>query len=150
MVESSKKVKPWREDVRAAALQAINGIDLATPDGEQQAREQLHRIRGDWKHPITVRATFFLPRPKSHYRTGRHSQLLREAAPARPATTPDLDKLIRSTLDALGSAGVYRDDSQIVSVTAAKVYADFVRPPGAIIRIGSGGSYERPVSEVTA
>jgi hypothetical protein len=38
--------------------------------------------------------------------------------------TPDLDKLARSTQDALKSAGVYTDDARIVEYTRlAKVYA---------------------------
>ena len=47
-----------------------------------------------------------------------------------PSVMPDLDKLIRSTGDALKTAGVYTDDSRVVGITAVKVYAD---TPGADI-----------------
>jgi len=108
------KVKTWREDVRTTVL----------ADGP-------HR-------PITgpVRATilFYLARPKSHYRTGRNAHLLRDSAPLFPTTKPDIDKITRSTLDALTSAGAYSDDSQVVSTFLAKHYADGVLP-GAIIHI---------------
>jgi Holliday junction resolvase RusA-like endonuclease len=48
---------------------------------------------------------------------------------------PDLDKLLRSTLDGLTDAGVWRDDSQVVSISAAKVYAKNGDTPGVIIEV---------------
>lgn len=49
---------------------------------------------------------------------------------------PDVDKLISGTLDALKSAGVYLDDSQVVDVRGRKVYADNGLP-GADIHIST-------------
>ena len=118
MVESSKKVAPWRQDVKHAAI-AVLGEDAETP---------LH----DRGSAVAVVVDFYLPRPKSHYRTGANAHLLRDAAPARPATKPDVDKLLRSTLDALGEAGIWSDDAQVVSVAMDKHYADTV-PVGARI-----------------
>src|SRR5690606_6553718 len=83
MIESSKKVGPWREAVKAAVLTAT-GRRPATLDG---------RVRVD--------ATFFLPRPKGPYGTGRNAGRLRGTAPAERTTNPDPDKLLRSTMDAL-------------------------------------------------
>lgn len=114
LVESSKAVKPWREDVRAEALKH-RGL----------------RVSG----AVAVDITFYLARPSGHYRTGRNAHLLRDAAPARPERKPDLDKLVRSTLDALTSADVYRDDAAVVDLTARKRYADDGIAPGAIIAI---------------
>lgn len=120
MVESSKKVKPWRQDVRAAAIEALPSV--------------LHPLIG----PVRVHVTFYLSRPRGHYGTGRNAGLLRKSAPTWPAVKPDVDKLLRSTLDALGEAGVWRDDSQVVGVSAWKRYDD-QRPPGASIVIESLG-----------
>lgn len=106
MIESSKKVKPWRQDVRAAALDAIEAGGPTFPTGG-----------------VSLDVVFRLPRPKGHYRTGRNAEKLRDSAPPTPAVKPDLDKLIRSTLDALGEAGVWRDDAQVVQVDASKAYA---------------------------
>ena len=83
---------------------------------------------------------FTFVRPKSHYRTGRNAHLLRDDAPTRPATIPDLSKLARSTEDALKDAGVIRDDSLIVEYRRlAKVYAgedpDALSTPGVLVRI---------------
>lgn len=134
MVESSKKVKPWREDVRAAAIDAM--ALFTEPFNDDQIRAAFDRLD---KQPLTVRIIFTLPRPKGHYGTGRNTHHVKDSAPCYPAVKPDLDKLIRSTLDALGSAGVYGDDSQIVRVVAEKVYAGedgALDRPGAHIRIG--------------
>ena len=114
LVESSKKVKPWRQDVKQAILDSYDG-DTA---------------RG----PVVVQAIFYLPRPKSHYRTGRHAGELKDNAPIVCATKPDLDKLQRSTGDAITESGIIIDDSQIVGWTVHKLYAD-PAPVGAHITI---------------
>lgn len=104
-VESSPHVKTWRSDIRDALLD---------PTGE---REQLDG-------PVAVRLVFGMARPKGHYRTGRNAHLLRDNAPTAPATKPDIDKLARAVLDAIGSAGIWKDDSQVTELTAVKVYAE--------------------------
>ena len=106
MIESSKKVKPWREAVKFAALESnfSNGFD----------------------GPVRCDITFTLARPA--------------AAKKRlyPATKPDLDKLIRSTFDALSDVGLWEDDSRVVSVCARKVYVGGVgalHTAGAVITV---------------
>jgi len=112
MVESSRHVKPWREDVRSSALDAL-------PDGWTP-------LDG----PIRVSMVFSMPRPKTLPK-GR----------TEPDRMPDLSKLCRSTEDALTSAGVWADDARVVEyVRLAKVYAgssdsDALRAPGVRIRI---------------
>jgi Holliday junction resolvase RusA-like endonuclease len=94
MVESSKRVKPWREDVRNAAL---------------EARGSAQPIDG----PIVVRMVFTLPKPASAPRR-RKTYAMRK---------PDLSKLARSTEDALVEAGVFTDDARIVEYERlAKVF----------------------------
>lgn len=117
MIESSRKVGPWREAVKAAVLAATSRKPTAL-DG-----------------PVQVDITFILPRPKGHYGTGRNAGKVRTSAPAEPTTKPDLDKLLRSTLDALTDVGAIRDDSQVVRIEAAKVYSWPEEPPGATIHI---------------
>lgn len=122
MVESSKKVGPWRETVVYAARQEMDTL-------------------GDWAlitDPVLLKVTFSLRRPTSHYRTGRNSHLLRESAPSRPAKYPDVSKLVRATEDALTTAGVYADDALIVDLNASKVFAgspEGLDVPGAVIEV---------------
>jgi Holliday junction resolvase RusA-like endonuclease len=115
-IESSKKVRPWRQDVKGA-------LEDALPAGHQP-----------WDGPIMATIVFYFPRPKSHYRTGRNAHLLRDAAPATPANSRnDIDKLTRAVLDAATAAGVFADDGLVVDLHAAKAYTD--GRPGAHIRI---------------
>lgn len=104
MVESSKAVGPWREAVRAETQRAMQ--DMPSPGG-----------------PVSVRIRFLLPRPKSHYRTGKNAHLLRPAmVHARPAGMPDADKLARSALDGLTAGGAWKDDGQVVDLHVSKHY----------------------------
>lgn len=122
MVESSKAVKPWRQDVVAAARQAMQSTEIET-----------------FVHVVEVTVTFNFARPKYHFGTGRNAGRLKDAAPEFVAMKPDLDKLVRSTFDALTTAGIWRDDSLAAAVIATKVYGDL---PGAFIHI-------RPIKEGT-
>lgn len=96
LVESSKKLKPWRAAVADAVFRAM----MATGDERQ------------FTDPVLVRATFYLPRPRT---------VKREL----PSVPPDLDKLQRSLGDALSiDSQVLQDDSLIVRWETSKVYAD--------------------------
>ena len=118
VVEMSKAVGPWREAVRSETQDALEGS------------------AGGWDSwPVTVTVVFMLPRPATHYRTGRNAHLLKDSAPVRPVTRPDLDKLVRSTLDGLKSGGAYTDDSQVTDLIAAKIYCVNGQAPGAEITI---------------
>jgi Holliday junction resolvase RusA-like endonuclease len=73
---------------------------------------------------------FWLPRPQSSPRWRWLS-----------STRPDVDKLARSTLDAL-SRIVYVDDARIADLSVRKLYA-LDRPPGALVRVQPLGVVER-------
>ena len=114
LAESSKKVKPWRQDVKAEAERVISQLrGFVTLDG-----------------PLRVSMVFTIPKPAS--------------APKRrrvwPDKKPDLSKLTRSTEDALSDAGVWRDDARIVEYSRlAKVFPgedpDALTSPGVVIVI---------------
>jgi len=78
--------------------------------------------------PVWLRLTFFMPRPKAHYRkTG-----LKPDAPLWHAKRPDLSKLIRAVEDALTGV-VWRDDRQVTICLAVKRYGE---TPGVEIVAG--------------
>jgi Holliday junction resolvase RusA-like endonuclease len=114
MIESSAKVKPWREAVKWAAREAMAGPDgWAALDG-----------------PLRVRMVFTLPKPKS-------APKLRQTFPDRK---PDVSKLARSTEDALTDAGFWADDARAVEYTMlAKRYpgegAFALASPGVWIQV---------------
>lgn len=116
--ESSKKVKPWRAAVHNEAVTALP-VGWEALDG-----------------PLMLEVVFHLPRPK--------------AAPKSidiPAIRyPDTSKLVRSTEDALKTAGVFVDDARLVRLDATKRYAvgpdlpriydpTIHRPVGASIKV---------------
>lgn len=74
--------------------------------------------RSPFEGPVEIKVTFTLVRPKSVKRVWPHVR-------------PDIDKLMRSLLDALTTAGVYGDDSQVVIITAVKVYG--IHPGAEVI-----------------
>jgi crossover junction endodeoxyribonuclease RusA len=107
MVESSARLRPWREDVK----QSILALDLS------------HALTG----PVEVEMLFWIRRPKSHYGTGRNADTLKPSAPDYAPTRPDLDKLARAVLDAMQAASLLKDDAQVAVLTAQKRYG---RTPG--------------------
>jgi crossover junction endodeoxyribonuclease RusA len=112
MYEANKNLKPWREAVIHAARRAHQGPQILGP--------------------VRVTATFTFPRRKAHYRTGKRAAELRDDAPVQHSSKPDLDKLLRAIGDALTQSGVIRDDSQVASIEAVKVYSNDGRPEAAV------------------
>ncbi|MFA4972143.1 MAG: RusA family crossover junction endodeoxyribonuclease [bacterium] len=114
ILEDAKRNKPWRQSVKAAALDAIAKASAwSMPDGS-----------------VKLTITFYMLRPKGHYGTGRNAGMLKQTAPRFPTTKPDLTKLVRSTEDALTGI-VWHDDAQIVTQVLFKRYADEDSPVGA-------------------
>lgn len=111
MVEASRKVAPWREAVVGEA-QRLGYAGMRIDEA------------------VSVRITFYLPRPSSH----RGARGLRPSAPVWPAKVPDLDKLARSTLDGLVQAAVLSDDARVVILHARKTFDD-EQAAGALIHI---------------
>lgn len=95
LVESSgQALKDWRTDLAVQARASLAELDWTVTD-----------------EPVSCALTFSLRAPK-------------RPKYAAPVTRPDIDKLARSVLDALTTAGAWRDDSQVVELRLAKVYGD--------------------------
>jgi Holliday junction resolvase RusA-like endonuclease len=114
MGESSKKVKPWRQDVVAAAVEARAAAGNPEP----------------LDCPLIVRMIFTVPKPKSAPKRRRLYAMRK----------PDVSKLSRSTEDALTTAMIWTDDSRIVEYSRlAKVFPgedpEALASPGVIVEI---------------
>ena len=131
--EMSKRVGPWRAAVTAATRQALEEARIYLPSGGFTSQPEVLELGRSEAKAVTV--VFLMARPVSHWRRTRTINQLRADAPTRPATRPDLDKLVRSTLDGLKAGGAYGDDGQVTDLMAAKCYARPGDQPGAIIRI---------------
>ena len=120
MIENSKRVKPWRQDVKEAALNHYDGeiIDQA----------------------VEIEIIFMFARPKSHFGTGKNSRKLKPSAPVFVTSKGkgDLEKLERSTYDALSQSSggsVLKDDSLVVKNRNMKRYCVEGEHQGAKITI---------------
>jgi Holliday junction resolvase RusA-like endonuclease len=87
--------------------------------------------------PVRVTIDFLMPRPKSHYRTGKNAGVLKDTAPKWFTSKPDIDNLEKAVYDALTIVGLLKDDSLVVQHSVQKYYAD--GHPGAIITVVSVG-----------
>jgi len=128
---------PWRDNVRSMAIKIVEADT------------------GFGTDPVNVHITFTFARPTNHYGTGKNKALVKESAPPFPASHSigDIDKLARACLDALTDAGIWKDDSQVVSLLARKVWVGSplaLDRPGAQIVVTAAdvrsGSYAREVA----
>ena len=74
---------------------------------------------------ISIEFRFIMPRPKSHYRTGKNKHILKDKYKdvVNHSFTPDLDNLIKLICDVIqGKNRMICDDSQICLIQAGKVY----------------------------
>lgn len=106
MREQSVYLPAWRTAVKKAVYERYRMLDIRPED--------LPMLRG----AVTARITFALSTDR------------------RVDSAPDLDKLLRSTWDALTSARVWEDDGRVVAIHADKVHiAPEMPDTGAYIEI---------------
>jgi len=127
--DNARTLKPWRDKVCLTAKHAVK--------------------RSRWQATATavhVYVLFAFDRPATHYRKVVRNRTvvdrkLRDDAPPYPLTTKssgDIDKLLRAIFDGLTAGGVWKDDVQVVSVSADKVWVGEPFAPqltGARIRV---------------
>lgn len=112
VVEDAKGNASWRERVASCASRTMAGsVPL---DGA-----------------LYLDVVFLMPRPKSHFRTGRRAAELRPSAPLFHVIRPDATKLLRALEDSLKGI-CWRDDSQVAKQSVLKVYGT---RPGAMVKI---------------
>ena len=104
MREASALVEPWREAIVSEVM-----------------RKGLQDTRLDC--PLVFKAVFWHKRLASHYGRKNGRPYLKESAPVYVATTPDLDKVLRSTFDGLTQSGLIADDKLIVIIHAQQRYS---------------------------
>ncbi len=124
LLESSAYLPAWRQAVRVAAFEAYRAHGVQ-PD-------QLPLIPPG--QPVVIDRLWFFVFPQQCLAAGT----------SEPLGTPDIDKLLRATLDALGgakgkTARLFADDSQVQVISdMGKYRATAHKPPGAEIQIRWG------------
>ena len=121
MVESSKKLAPWRQAVTYAVIAAKGDMYF---DG-----------------PMRLTVEFVMPRTKAMDKPRKYP-----VPTPYHITTPDSSKLLRSTEDAIKDAGLIRDDSRFCEHgPMIKRYAEPGEPPGCLIIIEALPPKEKPI-----
>lgn len=123
LAEQSKRVKPWRQAVTDATTRALTVKHVMEHGGLPVGGTT--PLTG----PIRIDVAFTMKKPT--------------AAPKRtrtyPAVSPDHDKVLRSTFDALTTARAWEDDGRVIEIHTTKAYPgehpDALDQPGAIIRL---------------
>ena len=107
ITSASKYLGGWRKQMTAEIQQAMRASTQQQFEG-----------------PLCVALEFFLDQSPTNKKR-------------RPSQKPDLDKLARAVLDACTDAGLWKDDSQVVIMTAEKSWAvgEGVTLPGVTIMV---------------
>jgi len=125
LLEASRFLPAWRQAVKVAAFRAYRAHEIRP--------EALPLFPAG--SPVFVEMCTFIVQPDQ----------CRAAGTDEPTGLPDIDKLLRATLDALGgakngAARVFADDAQVTRVARlSKVRATPEQPAGAIIVISGEG-----------
>lgn len=96
------KSKGWKGLIYGECLRARQGQGFETLTG-----------------PVAVELVFLMPRPASMTRRRPHPQ---DGQIPCPGSDHDVDNLEKPVYDSLTAAGVWKDDGQICSVSAQKLY----------------------------
>lgn len=106
-----------------------NGIMVESSKGVAPWRTAVAYIarsrRQRFDNAVHIEIEFIMPRPKRLGKTKQEPMIQK----------PDVDKLIRSTLDGLTTSGIIPDDSYVTHVEAEKRRANYQEGTGARITI---------------
>lgn len=109
VMDTAKGKDSWQSRVSMFATLAISNNAKLTAE--------------EFAGPVSMTIQFYFSRPKSHYRTGKNSQLLKADAPQNHIQKCDLTKLVRCTEDALTGIA-FKDDCQVIERLESKGWAD--------------------------
>jgi Holliday junction resolvase RusA-like endonuclease len=76
-----------------------------------------------FSQPLAVAIRFYFSRPKSHFKTGKNSHILKDNAPNWHTSKPDCDNLAKFVMDSLNKI-YWKDDSFIADLWITKQYND--------------------------
>ena len=136
--DACKGNRPWRAEVVKAVAAMFNFAWAVIPP-----KGKMHiAFAGGKPDPwpifpkgvaVECSIVFWMPRPKYHF--AKDGLIKPKYLRVYHVKTPDVDKLVRSTKDALTDSGIWRDDSQDIGGNKVKYFHPPDRAPGATIRI---------------
>ena len=133
-------LKKWRNRVAEEASvhyfsEPVHSASEFPSEPVHSASEPVHYFSEPFTKCVRVSLIFRLKRPKSHYRTGKFSGVLKEEHIAtRHGKRPDVDKLARAVLDGLTGV-VFVDDSQVFDLSVLKTWQKRDEPEGCHVKV---------------
>lgn len=109
-VFTPKVAQKAKADFRCDIVAQANGYTLPAPD-----------------KAVTLRIVYRFKRPKAHF---RHDGTVATSAPTHHLRTPDLDNLVKFTLDTI-TGPLIHDDKQVAVIKASKIWDDRNRAENA-------------------
>jgi Holliday junction resolvase RusA-like endonuclease len=110
---------------RPKARRMVQRIAIYTPPTAKGWKEAVMRAARPYKgrfekgEALQVDMCFYLVRPKSHYKNNGE---LRKSICLYHVQKPDFDNLAKAVCDAIDDAGVWHDDSQIITSKISKYW----------------------------
>ena len=139
---------PPKGQPRAKATRRGKHVRMYTPDTADEMKDGIRRLaveamaRGEWQHttgPVEVVITAHFPRPASHFRRVRGTDVLKDDAPIYHDQKPDADNVAKAVMDALGPhgswPGVWDDDKRVALLVVGKLYALPGKGPSVDVRV---------------
>lgn len=102
--DNDKALKSWRQELVVAMLRTKPPRPADTS--------------------VACSISIYVPRPRSHYRTGVHAGELKPNAPRVPSAGRDVDKVARGVLDAGQIAGWWENDARVSDLYVRRRYDD--------------------------
>lgn len=93
-------------------------------DWRKHLEKEFKKLDFYFDSAIVIDLDFYMPRPKSHYRSGKFSHIKKDNAPEYHISKPDIDNLTKPVFDAMEDAGILSNDSIIIGGERWKTYGD--------------------------
>jgi len=150
---------PPKGQPRAKATRRGAFVRMYTPDTADEMKDGIRRLAmqamaaGKWQHttgPVGVVITAYFPRPASHFRRVRGTDVLKDGQPIYHDQKPDADNVAKAVMDSVGPRqrvdrvaktalaalgpsgswpGVWDDDKRVAVLTVMKMYAPLGKGP---------------------
>lgn len=139
---------PPKGQPRAKATRRGKHVRMYTPDTADAMKDGIRRLAMqamadlEWLHctgPVEVVITAYFPRPASHFRRVRGTDVLKQGSPIYHDQKPDADNVAKAVMDALGPhgswPGVFDDDKRVAVLIVGKMYASHGDGPSVDVRV---------------
>lgn len=128
--KAQKRHRTYTRGKGGKLLPFARNVDPSKTDkADMLAQIMQYAPKAPWTGPVRMMVMWYIPRPQSHYRTGKYAGYLRDDAPIYCDKKPDIDNYMKALLDCMNGV-FFMDDCQVVRIDATKMYVDLNGRPG--------------------